>query len=126
MAKHEDLAVPIFDSLELVYGRGYLLEEGRLHFDNLKSKFQKVFRHPPEVFARSPGRVNSIGEHIDCEGYSVLSMAIRKKEVDNNLRISQRKKLDKLHVNLKGILAPIRRNGSGNLCYGQGWICGAS
>lgn len=77
MAKNEDLPVPIYSSLEPVYGDGSQLEEAKLRFDKIKSKFQEVFSHPPEIFARSPGRVNLIGEHIDYEGYSVLPMAIR-------------------------------------------------
>ncbi|KAL4296151.1 hypothetical protein GQ457_12G005300 [Hibiscus cannabinus] len=77
MAKHEELPVPVFSSLEPVYGEGSLLEEAELRFSQLKSKFLQVFGHPPDVFARSPGRVNLIGEHIDYEGYSVLPMAIR-------------------------------------------------
>lgn len=77
MAKHEELPVPEFAALEPVYGDGSQLEETQLRFDTLKSKFVEVFTHPPRVFARSPGRVNLIGEHIDYEGYSVLPMAIR-------------------------------------------------
>ncbi|EEF43117.1 galactokinase, putative [Ricinus communis] len=77
MAKHEELPVPLYSSLEPVYGDGSQLEEAQLRFDKLKSKFLEVFGHPPDVFARSPGRVNLIGEHIDYEGYSVLPMAIR-------------------------------------------------
>ncbi|KAK8527631.1 hypothetical protein V6N13_085449 [Hibiscus sabdariffa] len=77
MANHDELPVPIYSSLEPVYGEGAQLEEAKLRFENLKSKFLEVFGHPPEVFARSPGRVNLIGEHIDYEGYSVLPMAIR-------------------------------------------------
>ncbi|RWR94549.1 galactokinase [Cinnamomum micranthum f. kanehirae] len=74
---HEELPIPIFSSLEPVYGGGSLLDEARIRFDNLKSKFFQVFGHQPQLFARSPGRVNLIGEHIDYEGYSVLPMAIR-------------------------------------------------
>lgn len=48
-----------------------------MRFDKLKSKFIEVYGHQPQLFARSPGRVNLIGEHIDYEGYSVLPMAIR-------------------------------------------------
>ncbi|KAF5737079.1 putative galactokinase [Tripterygium wilfordii] len=77
MTKHEDLPIPVYSSLEPVYGDGSQLEEAQLRFDNFKSKFLDLFGHPPDVFARSPGRVNLIGEHIDYEGYSVLPMAIR-------------------------------------------------
>ncbi|XP_027338933.1 galactokinase-like [Abrus precatorius] len=77
MAKHEELPIPVFETLEPVYGGDPHLEEARLRFDNLKSKFLKFFGHQPQLFARSPGRVNLIGEHIDYEGYCVLPMAIR-------------------------------------------------
>ncbi|KAI3469264.1 hypothetical protein Pfo_025927 [Paulownia fortunei] len=77
MARHEELPVPIFTSLEPVYGTGSQLEEAELRFNKLKSKFIEFFGHPPDIYARSPGRVNLIGEHIDYEGYSVLPMAIR-------------------------------------------------
>ncbi|XP_047338777.1 galactokinase-like [Impatiens glandulifera] len=77
MTRHEELPIPIYSSLDPVYGDGSSLEEAQLRFDNLKSKFIQVFGHPPDVYARSPGRVNLIGEHIDYEGYSVLPMAIR-------------------------------------------------
>ncbi|KAK6146244.1 hypothetical protein DH2020_020113 [Rehmannia glutinosa] len=77
MARHEELPVPIFKSLEPVYGTGSQLEEAELRFNKLKSKFIEFFGHAPDIYARSPGRVNLIGEHIDYEGYSVLPMAIR-------------------------------------------------
>ncbi|KAL9225484.1 hypothetical protein vseg_001401 [Gypsophila vaccaria] len=77
MAKHEDQPVPVYASLEHVYGDGSQLDEAVLRFDKIKAKFVEVFSNSPDVFARSPGRVNLIGEHIDYEGYSVLPMAIR-------------------------------------------------
>lgn len=77
MAKHEELPVPVYQNLEPVYGSGSLFEEAELRFDTVKSKFVEFFGHSPDVYARSPGRVNLIGEHIDYEGYSVLPMAIR-------------------------------------------------
>ncbi|KAJ8528886.1 hypothetical protein K7X08_030626 [Anisodus acutangulus] len=67
----------MFTDLEAVYGSGSQLEEAQLRFKNLKAKFIDFFGQPPHVYARSPGRVNLIGEHIDYEGYSVLPMAIR-------------------------------------------------
>lgn len=56
MAKHEELPIPIYSSLEPVYGEGSQLEEAQLRFEKLKSKFLEVFGHPPDVFARSPGQ----------------------------------------------------------------------
>jgi len=58
MAKHEDLPVPTYSTLEPVYGEGSQLEEAKLRFDKIKSKFQEVFSSSPEVFARSPGLVS--------------------------------------------------------------------
>ncbi|XP_008809268.2 galactokinase [Phoenix dactylifera] len=74
---HEELPVPIYSSLEPVYGEGSPLEEAQIRFQTLKAKFVELFGQEPELYARSPGRVNLIGEHIDYEGYSVLPMAIR-------------------------------------------------
>ncbi|CAA7017070.1 unnamed protein product [Microthlaspi erraticum] len=96
MAKQEEVSVPIFSSLETVYGEGSQLQDATRRFDVLKEKFNQVFGATPQLFARSPGRVNLIGEHIDYEGYSVLPMAIRqdtiiairKNEGQNQLRIA--------------------------------------
>nr|CAD1821899.1 unnamed protein product [Ananas comosus var. bracteatus] len=74
---HEELPIPIYSTLDPVYGEGSSLEEAQLRFDRLKSRFLELFGHEPDLYARSPGRVNLIGEHIDYEGYSVLPMAIR-------------------------------------------------
>ncbi|KAE9602554.1 hypothetical protein Lal_00049499 [Lupinus albus] len=96
MAKNEELPIPIYDKLEPVYGEDSQFEEAQLRFNTLKSKFIQFFGQTPQLFARSPGRVNLIGEHIDYEGYSVLPMAIRqdtiiairKNETGNLLRIA--------------------------------------
>nr|XP_028964472.1 galactokinase-like isoform X2 [Malus domestica] len=80
MAKHEELPIPIHNTLDAVYGDSSQLDEAQLRFHQLKSKFQQV-GHPPHLFARSSGRVNLIGEHIDYERYSMLPMAIRQDTV---------------------------------------------
>ncbi|XP_062998864.1 N-acetylgalactosamine kinase [Elgaria multicarinata webbii] len=51
-----------------------LLEEPRLL--KLKKTFVSKFKSTPKFYARAPGRVNLIGEHIDYCGYAVLPMAI--------------------------------------------------
>ncbi|XP_052149993.1 galactokinase [Oryza glaberrima] len=76
-AAAEAEVVPTFSSLEPVYGDGSPLDEARLRLARLADKFHAVYAARPALFARSPGRVNLIGEHIDYEGYSVLPMAIR-------------------------------------------------
>ncbi|KAF7663752.1 hypothetical protein LDENG_00202020 [Lucifuga dentata] len=43
---------------------------------NLKNTFETKYGKSPLFYARAPGRVNLIGEHIDYCGYSVLPMAI--------------------------------------------------
>lgn len=47
--------MPIYTSLEPVYGTGSQLEEAGLRFNKLKSKFIEFFGHPPDIYARSPG-----------------------------------------------------------------------
>ncbi|XP_043350551.1 N-acetylgalactosamine kinase isoform X4 [Dermochelys coriacea] len=51
-----------------------LAEQPRLL--KLKKMFISKFGSAPKFYARAPGRVNLIGEHIDYCGYAVLPMAI--------------------------------------------------
>ncbi|KAL6571651.1 galactokinase [Orobanche hederae] len=99
MARHEELPVPIFKSLEPVYGAGSQLEEAELRFSKLKSKFIEFFEHTPDIYTRSPGRVNLIGEHIDYEGYSVLPMAIRQDTIVAIRKVEGEKVLRIANVN---------------------------
>ncbi|PSC75650.1 Galactokinase [Micractinium conductrix] len=63
-----------YSSLEPVYGDA--AKTARRRYETIKAAFEERFGAPPEAFARSPGRVNLIGEHIDYEGYGVLPMAL--------------------------------------------------
>jgi N-acetylgalactosamine kinase len=101
MAKPEEVSVPIFTSLEPVYGEGSLLQEATQRFDVLKANFNDVFGASPQLFARSPGRVNLIGEHIDYEGYSVLPMAIRQDTIIAIRKCEDQKQLRIANVNDK-------------------------
>lgn len=65
MAIHEEPPVPVFETLEPVYGGGSHLEEAQLRFDNLKSKFLKIFGHHPQLFARSPGPSPSLSHQSE-------------------------------------------------------------
>lgn len=53
-----------------------LSEKTREKYELISQGFEEAFNAKPSFFARAPGRVNLIGEHIDYCGYSVLPMAI--------------------------------------------------
>lgn len=67
--------VPIAHSLEDIYTSDALSTQTK-RWSALLSKFESIYGHAPEFVARSPGRVNIIGEHIDYSLYSVLPTAI--------------------------------------------------
>ncbi|KAI8819376.1 ribosomal protein S5 domain 2-type protein [Fimicolochytrium jonesii] len=70
-----DETVPSLTRLEDVYPAN-VLDFQRKRYQTLQSRFEARFKAKPHFFARSPGRVNLIGEHVDYSGYSVLPMAI--------------------------------------------------
>ncbi|XP_052322622.1 N-acetylgalactosamine kinase isoform X1 [Oncorhynchus nerka] len=53
-----------------------ILISANKRLQNLKEAFEKKYGEAPLFYARAPGRVNLIGEHIDYCGYAVLPMAI--------------------------------------------------
>lgn len=56
MAKQEEVSVPIFSSLEPVYGEGSQLQEATRRFDVLMANFSQTFGATPQLVARSPGK----------------------------------------------------------------------
>lgn len=67
--------VPFAQSLDQIYTADALPSQGK-RWNNLLAQFQSTYGHTADFVARSPGRVNIIGEHIDYSLYSVLPMAI--------------------------------------------------
>jgi len=45
---------------------------------NLTEIFYEIFQAKPELYARAPGRVNILGEHVDYNQGVVLPMAINR------------------------------------------------
>lgn len=72
-AKHEELPIPVYSTLEPVYGEGSQVEEAQLRFDKLEAKFTEVFGQSPDVFARSPG--NSSCSDFDSGNCSRIILA---------------------------------------------------
>ena len=70
--------IPSFppNALSKIYSIDSDLQSRRYQF--LIQKFQATYKRMPTFIARSPGRVNLIGEHVDYSGYSVMPMAIEK------------------------------------------------
>lgn len=71
-------AVPRVTSLDEVYSNATSgsLSEQRARFKHLISSFESTHNVNPDFVARSPGRVNIIGEHIDYSLYNVLPTAV--------------------------------------------------
>ena len=67
--------IPVFGNLKDVYG-SETTSDVEERYAKLVAAFTATHGEKPDLLARSPGRVNLIGEHIDYEGYSVLPMAI--------------------------------------------------
>ncbi|KAI9099242.1 ribosomal protein S5 domain 2-type protein [Phlyctochytrium arcticum] len=70
-----DQAIPSVTALGDVYPEPVLPFQ-RDRYARVVKQFQDIYGEKPDFIARSPGRVNLIGEHIDYCGYSVLPMAI--------------------------------------------------
>lgn len=84
--------VPFARSLDQIYTADALPAQGK-RWNKLLAQFKSTYGHSAEFVARSPGRVNIIGEHIDYSLYSVLPMAIT---ADALIAVST--KVDRAHV----------------------------
>ncbi|KAH8164653.1 hypothetical protein CIB48_g3571 [Xylaria polymorpha] len=67
--------VPSVAALHDIYTTQALADQG-VRWNSLLEKFQAHYGSPAQFVARSPGRVNIIGEHIDYSLYPCLPMAI--------------------------------------------------
>lgn len=70
-----DDPVPVTQSIEPLYPDANIQSE-RKRWHHLLTDFESKYGKKPAFVARSPGRVNLIGEHIDYSLYEVLPMAI--------------------------------------------------
>src|SRR6266498_2289323 len=64
-----------FSSLSEIYPESSLPAQ-ITRYKKLIDTFETLYNRKPKFIARSPGRVNLIGEHIDYAGFGVLPMAI--------------------------------------------------
>ncbi|KAI1264264.1 galactokinase [Xylariaceae sp. FL1019] len=67
--------VPTVAALQDIYTKEALGDQA-VRWNKLLEKFQTTYGRPAQFIARSPGRVNIIGEHIDYSLYSCLPMGI--------------------------------------------------
>jgi galactokinase len=80
MSPQQEL-VPQTESIAEVYATddaslNSVAPEHQQRWTNLITQFNKTYNHRPDFVARSPGRVNIIGEHIDYSLYDVLPTAV--------------------------------------------------
>ncbi|KAF9579855.1 galactokinase, partial [Lunasporangiospora selenospora] len=67
--------IPLIHDISVLYS-GHKIACARTRWADLLAQFECLYGRRPDYIARSPGRVNLIGEHIDYAGFGVLPMAI--------------------------------------------------
>lgn len=70
-----DEPVPVTRSIDSLYPDANIPAQQK-RWQNLIAQFEEKYNRKPAFVARSPGRVNLIGEHVDYSLYEVLPMAI--------------------------------------------------
>lgn len=94
-----DQSVPVAHSIEAVYPPEAVQTQQK-RWTYLSSRFSEIYGQSPEFIARSPGRVNIIGEHIDYSLYEVLPMAIA---ADVIIAVSVSKSSEGAKVNISNV-----------------------
>jgi len=69
------MEVPVANSIKEIYPEAAVASQ-KERWESLLARFEELYGEPPSFVARSPGRVNLIGEHIDYNLYDVLPMAV--------------------------------------------------
>ena len=95
----EGQEVPTTQSLDFIYEPSELSAQQK-RWAALHKQFYDLYGKAPDFTARSPGRVNIIGEHIDYSLYDVLPMAI---SGDVLIAISSTKASQNVKVSLSNI-----------------------
>lgn len=104
--------VPVVRDLDVLYTPGDLQSQ-KERWEILTRRFSELYGSSPQFVARSPGRVNLIGEHIDYSLYEVLPMAIAA-DVIIAVRKLSAAKVDMANVNpskFKSISFPLPSSG---------------
>lgn len=93
--------VPVFEQLQNIYqgDAKELKEKHERRFLNLRDRFKKIYECVPTFYARAPGRVNIIGEHIDYCGYSVLPAALEQDFLMAYVVVEEGEGADKIVIN---------------------------
>lgn len=96
---------PVFHSISDIYPlQGPELDALQHRYDQLLNEFKKLHGVSPAFYARAPGRVNLIGEHIDYSGYGVLPMALDRNDtivavhVAENSSVAGKQQEDEIHL----------------------------
>lgn len=75
MTAHD--SVPLSTALTEVYSPAALKHQ-RSRWYHLAERFAQIYGHAPSKVARAPGRVCTIGEHVDYAGFGVMPAAIER------------------------------------------------
>ncbi len=95
--------VPVVKDIDEIYPQDALkFQEKR--FEQLRKLFSETYGgRSPQFIARSPGRVNLIGEHIDYSLYEVLPMAIAADVLIAVRVISQNSQENKIKIHVSNV-----------------------